>query len=94
MTSPIATGCLASPRQARASVASLGVADLAHPPQHVDLAGPGLAEVAVGRVLRRRRDQPGQERGLGQRHVLDRLAEVGGGGGGYAVGLFSQKDLV
>jgi hypothetical protein len=70
------------------------VAVVAHPAEHVDLAGPGLVEVAVRRVLGRRGHQAGQQRGLGHGDVLDLLAEVGLGGGGDAVGVVAEEDVV
>ena len=67
---------------------------LDHAFQDVDLARAGAAGVDDGVVERGGLGQAGQHGGLGNAHVLDRLAEIGFGSRSKAVGTIAQEDLV
>ncbi|MCY1516836.1 hypothetical protein D9M68_514930 [compost metagenome] len=69
-------------------------AGLVHAVDHVELARPRAARVGHRVVGAGRLRQAGQHGGLGDGHLLQRLAEVGLGGGGEAVGAVAQVDLV
>ena len=83
----------------RCGLGGLGLGDgdglvVGHAIQHpvaADLGGLGVAErvVVVGRL-----GQHGEEGGLGQGQLVERLVEVGCGSGGDAVGLLAEVDFV
>ena len=79
----------------RGGVLGIGdVAVLAHMAEHVALAFAREREVVRRRVLRRRRDEPGEQRSLGDREVFDVFAEVGLGRRANAVGAVTEIDVI